>query len=363
MTSPHRWILLLQTLAMKPFLLKSSHSSMIKNLAKYTSIVAVLVIIVFALFCVNQLIDLYANLLLINETLAISVIAVISIILFTLFAVPIVLLARLPRSISLSEMNDANAYAIRLKKRLANNKQIKAAKIDVSDPEGLDKALDLLRTNAEETINTTATAVFLTTSVSQNGKLDALTIFITQTRMIWKIAHIYWQRPSLRDMLRLYANVGGSALIASELEDIDITRQIEPIMSAILKSPGRSIPLVGHAAHIITDSLLEGSTNAFLTLRVGVLTLRYCGGVNPEMSKKELKRSAYSEAAKMLRVLVIKSSGKVVSSVISAMKEAGMSTVNSGVETLHKAADNVKASFNKLTRRNKKSDVGSIKDD
>lgn len=333
---------------------------MIKNFAKYTSIVAVLVITVFALFCVNQLINLYANLLLIHETLAISVITVISIIVFTLFAIPVILLARLPRSISSSEMDDANAYAIRLKRRLAGNKHIKAAKIDLSDPAGLGKALELLRSKAEETINTTATAVFLTTAVSQNGKLDALTIFITQTRMIWKIAHLYWQRPSLRDMLRLYANVGGSALIASELEDIDITRQIEPIMSAILKSPGRSIPLVGHAAHIITDSLLEGSTNAFLTLRVGVLTLRYCGGVHPEMSKKELKRSAYSEASQMLRVLVIKSSGKVVSSVINAMKEAGMNTVNSGVETLNKAADSVKAGFNKLTRRSKKSNAGSI---
>ncbi|MEM1407938.1 MAG: DUF697 domain-containing protein [Bacteroidota bacterium] len=333
---------------------------MIKNFAKYTSIVAVLVITVFALFCVNQLINLYANLLLIHETLAISVITVISIIVFTLFAIPVILLARLPKSISSSEMDDANAYAIRLKRRLASNKHIKAAKIDLSDPVGLGKALELLRAKAEETINTTATAVFLTTAVSQNGKLDALTIFITQTRMIWKIAHLYWQRPSLRDMLRLYANVGGSALIASELEDIDITRQIEPIMSAILKSPGRSIPLVGHAAHIITDSLLEGSTNAFLTLRVGVLTLRYCGGVHPEMSKKELKRSAYSEASQMLRVLVIKSSGKVVSSVINAMKEAGMNTVNSGVETLNKAADSVKAGFNKLTRRSKKSNAGSI---
>ncbi|MEM9391459.1 MAG: DUF697 domain-containing protein, partial [Bacteroidota bacterium] len=210
---------------------------MIKNFAKYTSIVAVLVITVFALFCVNQLINLYANLLLIHETLAISVITVISIIVFTLFAIPVILLARLPRSISSSEMDDANAYAIRLKRRLAGNKHVKAAKIDLSDPAGLGKALELLRAKAEETINTTATAVFLTTAVSQNGKLDALTIFITQTRMIWKIAHLYWQRPSLRDMLRLYANVGGSALIASELEDIDITRQIEPIMSAILKSP------------------------------------------------------------------------------------------------------------------------------
>ncbi len=328
---------------------------MIKSFTKYGLIAAVSVLIIFILFAVNQLIALYANLMAVNGLLANVVVITLSVLLLVLFSLPVIMLIRLPRSISFNGTESLTSSQSRLKNRLASNRYVKSAEIDINESGGLDKALELLDKEANEVINTTATAVFLTTAVSQNGKLDALTIFVTQAKMIWKVAHIYWQRPSFRDMVRLYSNVGGSALIASELEDIDITRQVQPIIDALLKSPGRSVPVVGHAAHIITDSLLEGSTNAFLTLRVGVLTLRYCGHAGIEMDKKELKKSAFREASSMLSTLVLKSSGKVVSSVMKAMKEAGKSTVRSGVQALGKAADSVKERLSKVTTNQKKS--------
>ena len=86
----------------------------------------------------------------------------------------------------------------------------------------------------------------------------------------------YWQRPSLHNLQQLYTNVAISWLAAAGIEQIDLSQQIQPILNAMLKSPSKHIPVIGNAAHIITDSILEGTINAFLTLRVGVLTKNYC---------------------------------------------------------------------------------------
>ncbi len=327
---------------------------MLRQLRKYSLLFFLLVITVFGLFATNQLISLYANLSVINLWLANVVVALVSIAVLGLFALPVVLLIRLPKTLSHTGGEDIEHYKTRLKKRLTANRRVRGAGLDVYTEAGMHDALKLLDTEAKDVINNTATAVFLTTAISQNGKLDALTVFATQSRMVWKIAHIYWQRPALQDLVRLYANVGGAALIASELEDIDITRQIEPIISALLKSPGRSLPVVGHAAHILTDSLLEGSTNAFLTLRVGIIAQRYCANPDPSVSARELKRSSFMEASGMLRTLVLTSSGKVISSVMKAVKDAGKNTVVSGVEAVGRAATKVKTGFMRVAGKGKK---------
>ena len=326
---------------------------MIQKLKKYSLFLCLSVILVFGLFAINQLVALYANLAAIEVWLANIVVSLVALLVFVLFSLPVVLLLRLPKTI-LNEGEEPAQYESKLKKRLATNKRIKRAGLETDTPEGLKEALVLLDNEALQVINKTATSVFLTTAVSQNGKLDALTVFVTQSRMVWKIAHIYWQRPALQDIVRLYANVGGASLVASELEDLDLTRQIEPILSALLKSPGRSLPVVGHAAHILTDSLLEGSTNAFLTLRVGVIAKRYCGSLSPDIPVKELKRSAFLEASTLLRTLVLSSSGKVINSVMKAMKNAGKNTVTSGVEAVGRAASKVKTGILKAAGKNKK---------
>ena len=326
---------------------------MIQKLKKYSVYFFLLVIIVFGLFVINQLVAFYANLSAVHVWLANVVVSLLSVVLFVLFALPVILLLRLPKAI-IHTQADEGQHLVRLKKRFSTNPRIKRARLDVYSENGLEEALALLDKESLEIINKTATSVFLTTAVSQNGKLDALTVFVTQSRMVWKIAHIYWQRPALQDLVRVYANVGGAALIASELEDLDITRQIEPILSALLKSPGRSLPVVGHAAHILTDSLLEGSTNAFLTLRVGVIAKRYCGSLAPNATPHQLRKSSFAEASAMLRTLVLASSGKVISSVMTAMKNAGKNTVASGVEAVNRAATKVKTGILKVTGKKKK---------
>ena len=97
--------------------------------------------------------------------------------------------------------------------------------------------------------------------------------------MIWRIARVYYQRPMLRDLIRLYANVAGTAFLASELDDIDISEQVQPILSSALGPLAVMVPGVQLAASILVNSVLTGTANAFLTLRVGIIAKRYCGSL------------------------------------------------------------------------------------
>ena len=314
---------------------------MVQTLKRFAWTLGTGIFIVFILLAVNQLIALYANLQTIHPWLAIAVTGLLGAILALAFITPVVILLRLPKAVDFpDDESEVTAYRKELRKRLARNKFVKEAKLDVSTDEGYTKALVMLDGKAREVVKATAGSVFLTTAISQNGKLDALTVLVTQTRMVWQIAHIYWQRPSLRDMATLYGNVAGTALLASELEDMDISRQIEPIVSSLVNSPGRSIPIVGHAAHIITDSLLEGSTNAFLTLRVGIVAMKYCGKAEV-MDRKFLRRNSFVEASIMLRSLVVSSSGKVITGIVKAMKDAGKRSVLSGIDSIGKMGGKV----------------------
>ena len=311
----------------------------IKTLAVFVSTAGLLA---FILFVINQVAAVYANLSTLNPVLGDVVLGILVIIFAVVLITPLVIYFKLPKPINLPDSEqEKDKYYQQLARRLDKNKHLKGHNLDLNRKEELEKALNILHERANDTIQKTATSVFLTTAVSQNGKLDALTVLITQTKMVWEISHIYWQRLALRDILNLYANVSGTAFLASEVEDLDISRQIEPVLNAMFKSPGRSLPIVGHAANIIMDSILEGSVNAFLTLRVGIITKRYCGTLEV-FDRKKARNSAFIEASGLLKTLVVKSSGKVVNSLIRATKRTGINTVKSGVSALEKAAQNVK---------------------
>ena len=314
---------------------------MFNTLKKFAWTLGTGIFLVFILLAINQLISLYANLAAIHPVLAVSVTSLIALVLLAAFIAPVVIILRLPKTVDFpDDPSEVDAYRKELQKRLSRNRYVRDAGLDVYKEDEYARALVLLDGKAREVIKATAGSVFLTTAISQNGKLDALTVLVTQTRMVWQIAHIYWQRPSLRDMATLYGNVAGTALLASEIEDMDISRQIEPIVSSLVNSPGRSIPVVGHAAHIITDSLLEGSTNAFLTLRVGIVAMKYCGKAEV-MDRKFLRRNSFVEASVMLRSLVVSSSGKVIAGVMRAMKDAGKRSIKSGIDSVGRATGKV----------------------
>ncbi|GAG71126.1 unnamed protein product, partial [marine sediment metagenome] len=269
---------------------------------------------------------------------------ILGLILLGLLAIPIILIAKLRAPLPFPDNDeDLEKYKLMFKERLTKHPVAIENKLDPHQPEQLLEIDNILKEKSDKIIFDSASAVFISTAISQNGKLDAFTVLAAQVRIIWKVAHVYWQRPTIRNLQQLYTNVAINAMAASTIEQMDLSQQIQPIVNAVLKSPGKHIPIVGNAAHMITDSILEGTVNAFLTLRIGVLTKNYCF---PEAKTiKEIKSNSFLEASVLLKSLVFKSSSKIIEGVLKAGKNASVQTFKSSYGAMEKAVKQQNLAF------------------
>jgi len=230
-----------------------------------------------------------------------------------LVGVPVVIMMRMPRPLvppAAETGPEFDDHLKRLGERLAINPRIRLAGIRPTDRRGIDEALHVLDAEANLIVKQMASAVFLTTAVSQSGRLDALLVLAAQSRMVWRVAHLYYQRPSLREMVYLYTNVAATSFIAGELDDLELHEMIQPVVAGTLGAAGGVIPGFQVMTTIMVNSLLSGSANAFLTLRVGIIAKDYCGSLVAE-PRTQVRRAATAEAARLLSGIV-KESGKRV---------------------------------------------------
>jgi hypothetical protein len=231
----------------------------------------------------------------------------------SLIGVPVAMVVRMPRPLkppaseSCPEFDD---HLKRLGERLAVNPRVQLASIRPIDRRGVDLALRVLDEDANVIIKQMATTVFLTTAVSQSGRLDALLVLAAQSRMVWRVAHLYYQRPSVRELLHLYANVAATSFIAGELDDLELHQMIQPVVAGTMGAVGGVIPGFQVLTSIMVNSLLSGSANAFMTLRVGIIAKDYCGSLVAE-PRTQVRRAATSEAARLLSGIVRESGTRV----------------------------------------------------
>lgn len=115
-----------------------------------------------------------------------------------------------------------------------------------------------------------------------------------------------------------------TALLVSEIEDLDISERIEPIVASVLGSGVvGAVPGLGTVAvNILTNSLIEGTANAFLTLRIGSVTRQYCGALT-RLDKRLVRRSATVAAAALLGAIVRESAGVVSKAILKAAGDVG----------------------------------------
>jgi len=181
------------------------------------------------------------------------------------------LLSVRPRKI-LVRSYDAYLQALRL--RLAANPRTRD--LPVVTMEEIEKAVGHLSTQADLVVRRTASAVFLSTALMQNGRLDGLIVLFTQIQMVGRIARIYVQRPSPRELARLYANVAGTAFVASGLESLDLGEMVAPLAVSVVPALKGGIPGLSGISALLVKCVSNGAANAFLTLRVGEIARRYC---------------------------------------------------------------------------------------
>ena len=292
-------------------------------MTRFRSIALVLsipILIAFAAFVVNQTNQVVLFTSNISPILGQVVLWLLLACYAVIVVVPIVLFVRLPTPLeppNVASGPEFDRHLRHLKARLVLNRHLDGRVLETQ--EDVEAALVELGQRADAVTKESASIVFLTTAISQNGRLDGLVVLLAQTRMVWRIARIYYQRPSLRDLINLYANVASTAFVAAQLEDIDVEEQIEPIVESMAGAAVGAVPGMTAAATILSSSILTGSTNAFLTLRVGIIARQYCGSlVIPE--KRILRRIAAAEAARLLLPLVWEGGRRISSSTFRAMR-------------------------------------------
>lgn len=252
--------------------------------------------------------------------------------------IPWVVFYRYPKALKPPKSEaELTTYRNQLRLRLMKNQHLKSEGFPMNrleTDEGLQEALGMLDRKAQEVISKAAKYTFSITAVSQNGKLDGIAVLYTQGRMIWQIAKVYYQRPHLADMLLLYRNVAGSALFSVGLEELDLTDRVEPLVNALLKNTaGKAVPFASGVSQLILDSLLEGTINAFFTLRVGVLARRYCVTYQV-LEHQQLRRKSYQEAAVLLSKVVVGSSAELGNAVFRAIKKTGTDSLKAGANSV-----------------------------
>jgi len=281
--------------------------------------VSLLILVFFIIFLINQTAQVVQLATGIHPLLGQITLWGLLIIYLILISIPVYFYFRLPGALQPPENDHSAEYTLfleQLAKRLKKNANLQGQ--NLSNRREIEQAVKTLDEIATQKIRKSATTVFVTTAISQSGRLDAFTVLIAQIRMVWQVAIIYYQRPSARALLQLYANVAATAFVAGELNDLDISEQVEPVITGVLGGTlGGAIPGVSTVAGIITNSLLTGSANAFLTLRIGAIAKQYCGALTKK-ERRLIRRSATAEAARMLSVIIMNSAGNISKAIVNA---------------------------------------------
>ena len=165
--------------------------------------------------------------------------------------------------------------------------------ISLDDLKGvLKEEIDARLKSVNRVINEWGKTVFMITTLSQNGKLDAVTVLVVNFRMIHDVVHASGFRPTKPQLVKQYGRVLVTSLFSYYLQDslagmgdivipltggdaVNIVSDIDPanvdISDADFSNVFSSIRIPG----IIPASLLDGFINTALTLRIGYVTRAY----------------------------------------------------------------------------------------
>jgi hypothetical protein len=89
------------------------------------------------------------------------------------------------------------------------------------------------------------------------------------------------------------------------------------------------VPGAAYAVTFVANAVLEGSLNALLMLRVGLITQAYCRSL-VRKKPRAISQAASVEACRLLGVIVKDNAARVSKSLLRAVRKAGASTVQQG---------------------------------
>jgi hypothetical protein len=244
-----------------------------------------------------------------------------------------------------------DAYLEALRVRLAVNPRTRGNSLTTE--EEIENAIGVLSAEADAVVRRTASTVFLSTALMQNGRLDALILLFTQIQMVGRVARVYLQRPSPRELIRLYLNVAGTAFISSGLESLDLGEMVAPLATSVVPALKGGIPGLSGISALLVRCVSNGAANAFLTLRVGEVARRYCE-LTSRTSPELIRKSATAAAVQHLGRIVRENGALVVRKIWEA---TGRALIDGGVSKAEDIAAATRDLFGKISQWRTRTDV------
>ncbi len=289
-------------------------------------------VLVFILFVYNQTLQFVRNIGVSHPQAGQWVLFGLLFLYALLFLLPLFSFIRYRRTPELPAEENGAAYEAYLKQvaqNLNENRVLKAAgEPAIESEEDILRGYATLNLEANAIIKKEATSIFLTTAISQNGSLDALFMVSSLTKMIWRLMHLYENRPGWARIMQLYGNIAGTVLLARSIEDMDLIEdQIEPLLASLLGgSVLNLVPGAQTVTNLVVSSVTEGAVNTLLALRVGAITRQYLTALTrPE--KSVIRRRASLEAAGLLGGILKDNTVGIVKAFGRAAKSATKATL------------------------------------
>ena len=177
------------------------------------------------------------------------------------------------------------------------------------DLEGVKMILKKRDEEATKLIRKAALNVFIVTGISQNGSFDIITAFGMNLQMINRIVNLRHRRPSFTQLLELYVVIIASTLIISLTDNILDEIDTSELFGSV----------AGGLAKTLVSSSINGAMNAYMTLRIGKMTMKYL-----ELGSKKFKQNR-SKIRREVRRSAIKE--------IPAIAKSGLESVTSAVKS------------------------------
>ncbi len=278
-----------------------------KNSFKPLVVVAVGLILFFLFIFVSEIIDIADRLSKMHPSIAWVFYVFVGAFLLFFFIIPIFQLFLKP-SLNLKELDGESPSEKEVKRavRIITRK----GRVELEEKQSIQKALkesndvrvplraiiDKRAEGIDADIWKYSKAVFITTAISQFGKLDAFFLIVNNFQMLKLIFARYPYRPSLFQMVHIYVRVLILSLTALSIEELSDRSIIEEIFPRIHPIGGRTLA-----------SVVQGVTYAFITYRIGLFAKEFF--MMPKVhitkeTKEKIRKTAFKKSMEIARSIV-----------------------------------------------------------
>lgn len=281
-----------------------------KDRGKYLYyLIAIGCLILFLLILLSSIIDLGEKLRRISIYLEIGFYVLVVLLIYFVIINPILIIVRSPSLSIVTTMDKRDSRAIAIYKKVAkniakNNELPQEQALLLTNYKKNEELLFNLNYVFDKTVKkqlnsiilSNAKVVMISTAICQNARVDMLTVFAINLKMIKQLVQKCGFRPSMKNLSKLTINVFSTALIAEGLENLNL----DDIVPKSAMNVIGDIPMLGK----VLESITQGAANALLTIRIGCVCRRFLFSDGSVITQEDIRRQAYKETLKLLPIVM-----------------------------------------------------------